>query len=325
MAKTVAGLKQRGAEKLLTARRRQQLAALPIKIMDRPPQRQPKPDWIRVRVPLSQEINRVRKILRSHKLATVCEEASCPNLAECFGGGTATFMILGEICTRRCAFCDVAHGIPLPADPEEPSNLAVAIAELGLNYVVITSVDRDDMADGGAAHFAACIKAVRDKMPDIRIEILVPDFRNRVEVALPVLLQTPPDVFNHNLETVSALYKKVRPGANYRHSLSLLKTWHERFPEVPAKSGLMLGLGETRPQLLEALSDLHQHGVSMLTLGQYLQPGPHHLPVQRYVPPEEFSELAVLAHDIGFSQVASGPLVRSSYHADLQAQSHTVS
>ena len=280
---------------------------------------QRKPPWIRARIPSGAAVQRVRGILRDRKLATVCEEAACPNLGECFHSGTATFMIMGEICTRRCPFCDVAHGRPLPLDAQEPLHLAEAVAELGLRYVVITSVDRDDLPDGGAAHFAACIREVRLRSPSITIEILVPDFRNQLALALPVLAQYPPNVLNHNLETVPRLYKAVRPGAIYQHSLQLLQQFREKQPAIPTKSGLMLGLGETTEEVEQVLLDLRAHNVSMLTLGQYLQPSKAHLPVQRFVTPEEFDELAALAHSMGFLQVASGPMVRSSYHADQQA------
>jgi lipoic acid synthetase len=280
---------------------------------------QRKPSWIRARIPSGAAVQRVRTILRDRKLATVCEEAACPNLGECFHSGTATFMIMGEICTRRCPFCDVAHGRPLPLDAEEPQRLAEAIAELNLRYVVITSVDRDDLPDGGAAHFADCIREVRHRSPSITVETLVPDFRNQLELALPILAQQPPDVLNHNLETVPRLYKATRPGAIYPHSLQLLQQFRQYQPSVPTKSGLMLGLGETQKEVEQVLRDLRAHEVSMLTLGQYLQPSKAHLPVQRFVSPSEFDELAQLAYSLGFSQVASGPMVRSSYHADQQA------
>jgi len=280
---------------------------------------QRKPAWIRARIPSGAAVQRVRTILRERKLATVCEEAACPNLGECFHGGTATFMIMGDICTRRCPFCDVAHGRPLPLDEQEPQRLAEAIAELGLRYVVITSVDRDDLPDGGAAHFANCIREVRQHSPTITVETLVPDFRNQLALALPILAQQPPDVLNHNLETVPRLYKSVRPGAIYQHSLQLLQRFRKLQPMIPTKSGLMLGLGETKAEVEQVLLDLRAHDVSMLTLGQYLQPSKAHLPVQRFVAPEEFDELAALARSLGFSQVASGPMVRSSYHADQQA------
>ena len=283
-----------------------------------------KPPWIRVRAGLGPEVQRIKRVLREHGLATVCEEASCPNLGECFGGGTATFMILGDICTRRCPFCDVGHGRPNPPDPREAERLAACIAELQLSYVVITSVDRDDLRDGGAGHFAACIRAVRERAPQIAIEILVPDFRGRMEPALELLSATPPEVFNHNLETVPALYRQVRPGADYRWSLRLLQEFGRRNPGVPTKSGLMVGLGETREQLLATLDDLREHGVEMLTIGQYLQPSRAHLPVQRYVHPDEFADYRDHGRRIGFRHVAAGPLVRSSYHADRQARGEEI-
>jgi lipoic acid synthetase len=294
-------------------------AKIPIKIVsvDQPLPR--KPAWIRVRMPDQPGVARLRQLLRSHGLHTVCEEASCPNLGECFSGGTATFMILGEVCTRRCPFCDVAHGRPLPPDAQEPQRLAQAIAAMKLKYVVITSVDRDDLRDGGARHFAECIQAARQASPGLRIETLVPDFRGRMEVALEILQAAPPDVLNHNLETVPRLYREVRPGADYAGSLHLLQEFKRRIPVIPTKSGLMLGLGETLEEIGEVMRDLRDHGCEMLTLGQYLQPTRHHLPVQRYVPPEEFEQLAELARQLGFSSVASGPLVRSSYHAEQQA------
>lgn len=286
-----------------------------------------KPDWIRVRLPAGSDasgVGRIKKILRHHKLATVCEEASCPNLGECFAGGTATFMIMGDICTRRCSFCDVAHGRPNPLDASEPENLAHAIAEMELNYVVITSVDRDDLPDGGAQHFVNCISAARAQSPQLTIEVLVPDFRTCQPLALHILAAAPPDIFNHNLETVPRLYKEVRPGANYQQSLDLLKQFTDTFPEIPGKSGLMLGLGEERDEVIAVLEDLRTHGVTMLTLGQYLQPSKAHLPVKCYVTPGEFAEYKSIAEQLGFKQVASGPLVRSSYHADLQAKGHEV-
>lgn len=283
-----------------------------------------KPDWLRVRISPSPEVERIKNILRSHKLATVCEEASCPNLSECFGGGTATFMIMGEICTRRCPFCDVGHGKPLPLDSDEPLNLAKAIAEMRLRYVVITSVDRDDLRDGGASHFADCIREARLLSPQLQIEILVPDFRGRMEPALEALTATPPDVFNHNMETVPRLYREVRPGANYQWSLRLMKEYKARNPDVLTKSGLMVGLGETKEELLAVLDDLRAHDVDMLTIGQYLQPSRNHLAVERFVHPDEFAEYAEYAYSIGFRHVASGPLVRSSYHADRQARGEEV-
>lgn len=284
-----------------------------------------KPEWLRVRINPSPEVDRIKGILRAHKLATVCEEASCPNLSECFGGGTATFMIMGEICTRRCPFCDVGHGKPLPLDGAEPRNLAEAIAEMALKYVVITSVDRDDLRDGGAGHFADCIREARALSPTLQIEVLVPDFRGRMEPALDALSATPPDVFNHNLETVPRLYREVRPGANYRWSLQLMREYKARNPGVLTKSGLMVGLGETREELLGVLDDLRAHDVEMLTVGQYLQPSRNHLAVDRFVHPDEFAEYASYAYSIGFKHVASGPLVRSSYHADRQVRGEEVS
>lgn len=278
-----------------------------------------KPSWIRVRSSNSQEFYEVKRILREQKLHTVCEEASCPNIGECFGKGTATFMILGDLCTRRCPFCDVAHGRPAPPDAGEPLHLAQSIAAMKLKYVVITSVDRDDLRDGGAQHFVDCIRQVRLLSPQTKIEILVPDFRGRLEVALEKLFASPPDVLNHNLETVPRLYKQCRPGADYVHSLKLLKDFKARFLEIPTKSGLMLGLGETDEEILEVLRDLRKHDVEMLTIGQYLQPSTGHLPVLRYVPPEGFKEFERAAIEMGFSNAACGPMVRSSYHADQQA------
>ncbi|ADC72457.1 lipoic acid synthetase [Thioalkalivibrio sp. K90mix] len=304
------GEKQRAADKV---------ARIPVKI--RPteqPQRKPK--WIRAQSQARPEVQRIKRILRDQKLHTVCEEASCPNLGECFAHGTATFMIMGDICTRRCPFCDVAHGRPEALDPDEPRHLAETIQALGLKYVVITSVDRDDLRDGGAGHFVDCIREVRTLNPTTKIEILVPDFRGRMDRALEIMHQAPPDVFNHNLETIPRLYREARPGADYQWSLELLKRFREQHPGVPTKSGLMLGLGETREELLEVLADLREHGCDMLTLGQYLQPSRHHLPVTRFLAPEEFDDLGEAAREMGFKQVASGPMVRSSYHADLQAQ-----
>ncbi|MCK9504046.1 MAG: lipoyl synthase [Porticoccaceae bacterium] len=283
-----------------------------------------KPDWLRVKISASPQVDRIKSILRKNKLATVCEEASCPNLSECFGGGTATFMIMGEICTRRCPFCDVGHGKPLPLDENEPSHLASAIAEMGLKYVVITSVDRDDLRDGGAAHFAHCIREARILSPALQIEILVPDFRGRMEPALDILSETPPDVFNHNMETVPRLYREARPGANYAWSLKLMKEYGARNPEVPTKSGLMVGLGETKDEMFRVLDDLRNNDVNMLTIGQYLAPSKNHLPVARFVHPDEFAEYAEYAYSIGFKHTASGPLVRSSYHADKQARGEDI-
>jgi len=300
---------QRGAAK--TAR-------IPVKIE---PTEKPlrKPAWIRARSTAGPEIQRLKKVLRENRLHTVCEEASCPNLGECFTQGTATFMIMGDICTRRCPFCDVAHGRPDPLDSDEPENLAQTIKAMELRYVVVTSVDRDDLRDGGAGHFVACIQAVRSANPHTQIEILVPDFRGRMDRALDILHQAPPDVFNHNLETVPRLYRKARPGSDYQWSLTLLKKFGQAHPEVPSKSGLMLGLGETIEEVEQVMQDLRDHDVDMLTLGQYLQPSKHHLPVDRFVHPDEFEALREVGERIGFSKVASGPMVRSSYHADQQA------
>ena len=283
-----------------------------------------KPPWLKIRISSSPKVQRIKDILREHKLSTVCEEASCPNLSECFGGGTATFMVMGEICTRRCPFCDVGHGKPNPLDAAEPAHLASAIAEMALNYVVITSVDRDDLRDGGAQHFADCIREARALSPELQIEILVPDFRGRMEPALDILSATPPDVFNHNLETVPRLYREARPGANYQWSLKLLREYKQLNAAVPTKSGLMVGLGETKDELLATLDDLREHDVEMLTVGQYLQPSKSHLPVARYVHPDEFEEYKDYAKAIGFKRVASGPLVRSSYHADKQVKGEVV-
>jgi lipoic acid synthetase len=280
-----------------------------------------KPDWIRVRLPAGNAVGLLKSRLRDRELVTVCEEASCPNIHECFSKGTATFMVLGDICTRRCSFCDVAHGRPRPPDAGEPARLARTVQEMNLKYVVITSVDRDDLRDGGAAHFADCISAVRAASPGIRVEILVPDFRGkgRREKALELLAATPPDVFNHNIETVEALYRNVRPGADYQWSLDLLALFKQQHPDIPTKSGIMLGLGEEREQVLRALQDLRRHNVDLVTIGQYLQPSAHHHPVMRYWTPQEFDDLGASAHAMGFSHVASGPLVRSSYHADQMA------
>ncbi|NRF65873.1 lipoyl synthase [Aquincola sp. S2] len=299
---------QRGA--LKTAR-------IPIKVEVAPAL--PKPGWIRVPLPQGERFRAVKQLLREGGLHTVCEEASCPNIGECFGKGTATFMVLGDLCTRRCPFCDVAHGRPKPPDPLEPQHLADTVARLGLKYVVITSVDRDDLRDGGAAHFAACIRAVRERSPGTRIEVLTPDFRGRATIALDILAADPPDVMNHNLETVPRLYAQARPGALYGHSLQLLQSFKQRCPQVPTKSGLMLGLGETDAEVFEVLQDMRLHGVDMLTVGQYLQPRPGNLSVQRYVEPPVFEALAAQARAMGFAHAACGPLVRSSYHADQQA------
>ena len=308
--KLVEGEKHRGADKV----RRIPVKVIPSETVLR------KPDWIRVRIPASSEVGRIKNILRTRKLASVCEEASCPNISECFSHGTATFMIMGEICTRRCPFCDVAHGKPLALDEDEPRQLAEAVAEMKLKYVVVTSVDRDDLKDSGAGHFADCISELRAHNPDTRVEVLVPDFRGRMEIALEILSNCPPDVFNHNLETVPRLYKKARPGADYQWSLALLKQYKQLNPSVLTKSGLMLGLGETLDEVREVMRDMRDHDVDMVTLGQYLQPSRDHLALERYVHPDEFAELARDAKALGFSHVASGPLVRSSYHADLQAK-----
>ena len=303
--------KQRGAEK--TAR-------IPIKIV--PAERLKKPEWIRIKLGAGAEaerFNEIKDTLREHKLHTVCEEASCPNIHECFGKGTATFMIMGDICTRRCPFCDVGHGRPLPLDANEPANLAKTIAAMRLNYVVITSVDRDDLRDGGAQHFVDVIRAVREKSPATTIETLVPDFRGRMEVALDALGQSLPDVLNHNLETVPRLYKQARPGADYQHSLDFLHEFKRRYPQVPTKSGLMVGLGETDEEILGVMRDLRAHGVEMLTIGQYLAPSGHHLPVTRYVHPDIFAMYEREALAMGFTGAACAPMVRSSYWADPQA------
>lgn len=306
----VEGEKLRGANKL---------RRIPVKVV--PAAELPeKPPWLRVKIPVSPRIAELRRKLRNHKLASVCEEASCPNLGECFSNGTATFMIMGDICTRRCPFCDVAHGKPRPLDQDEPAELARAIHDLELTYVVITSVDRDDLKDSGAGHFAACIRETRRLNPGIQVEILVPDFRGRMDIALQTLKLTPPDVFNHNLESIPRLYRKVRPGADYAWSLRLLREFKQLHPDIPTKSGLMLGLGETLEEVREVMRDLRGHEVDMLTLGQYLQPSRHHLPVARFVHPSEFDELRKYGESLGFRHVASGPLVRSSYHADQQAR-----
>lgn len=306
--------KEKGAAKL---------ARIPIKIQSDQPRLQ-KPDWIRVKLPSESQALKIKALLNQHRLHTVCEEASCPNLPECFGSGTATFMIMGDQCTRRCSFCDVAHGRPNPLDPAEPKNLAAAVKTMQLKYVVITSVDRDDLRDGGAEHFIQCIQAVRAENPDTKIEILVPDFRGRLDKALDILVQAPADIFNHNIETSLRLYKQARPGSDYQHSLKLLLEHKRRLPHIPTKSGMMLGLGETDEEVEQVLADLRAHEVDMLTLGQYLQPSQHHLAVDRYVTPQQFEYFKQLAKKIGFSQVASGPLVRSSYHADKQAMGEVV-
>ena len=305
--------KQKGAAK--TAR-------IPIKVVA-PAERLKKPEWIRVKAGhapgAASRFSEVKQILRENDLHTVCEEASCPNIGECFGKGTATFMILGDLCTRRCPFCDVGHGKPLPPDAEEPIKLARTIAALNLKYVVITSVDRDDLRDGGAQHFADCIRAVRALSPATTIEVLVPDFRGRLDIAVDILAAQPPDVLNHNLETVPRLYKQARPGADYAHSLALLRDFKAQHPAIPTKSGLMVGLGETDEEILDVMRDLRAHGADMLTIGQYLAPSGHHLPVLRYAHPDTFAMFGREAAAMGFSHAACGPMVRSSYHADLQA------
>ncbi len=308
-APVVAGVKLRGAEKM---------ARIPVKfeatsVMPR------KPKWIRTRLGNATEVERIKKTLREQDLHTVCEEASCPNLSECFSKGTATFMIMGDICTRRCPFCDVAHGRPNALDENEPAKLAKTIAAMKLKYVVITSVDRDDLKDGGAAHFAACIRESRIASPQLKIEVLVPDFRGRMDPALAIFKDTPPDVFNHNLETVPRLYKRARPGSDYQWSLDLLARFKSLHSGVPTKSGLMLGLGETSEEIEQVMQDLRAHQVDMLTLGQYLQPSKNHLPVEAFIHPDEFDRLRVVGEKMGFAHVASGPMVRSSYHADQQA------
>lgn len=305
----IAGEKLRGAEKM---------ARIPVKIeVTTTPLR--KPDWIRVRLPAGNKVQELKQTLRENKLHTVCEEASCPNLSECFSRGTATFMIMGDICTRRCPFCDVAHGRPLELDQDEPRHLAETIAAMKLKYVVITSVDRDDLRDGGAGHFVDCIKEIRSTTPNTQIEVLVPDFRGRMDIAIELMSSNPPDVFNHNLETIPDLYRKVRPGSDYQWSLDLIKKFKAAQPQVHTKSGLMLGIGESIEQVQQVLRDLKEHDCDMITLGQYLQPSLNHLPVERYVHPDEFDALREFGEDLGFSNVASGPLVRSSYHADVQA------
>ena len=307
----VQGEKLKGADKV---------ARIPIKVV---PSKsvQRKPSWIRAKAPTGDRVRQLKSTLRENNLYTVCEEASCPNLGECFSRGTATFMIMGDICTRRCPFCDVGHGRPNPLDTKEPQNLAKTIQGMGLRYVVITSVDRDDLRDGGAQHFVDCIETTRRLSPQIQIEILVPDFRGRMDVALQILTQALPDVFNHNLESVPSLYKKIRPGSDYQWSLDLLKKFKQIHPDVPTKSGLMLGLGEEIYEVKQVLRDMRDHDINMLTLGQYLQPSLDHLAVERFVTPDEFDQLGEYARSIGFDQVASGPMVRSSYHADLQAES----
>ena len=306
------GVREQGAEKI----------ARNTASFDADAPRLRKPPWIRVRLPSGNAVAELKSKLRHRQLVTVCEEATCPNIHECFSKGTATFMILGEVCTRRCSFCDVAHGRPLPPDPDEPGRLAATIRDMELKYIVLTSVDRDDLRDGGAGHFAECIDRVREVNPGIRLEILVPDFRGKgkIERALEILSASPPDVFNHNLETVESLYRDVRPGADYQWSLDLLSRFKQQHPDIPTKSGIMLGLGEDREQVEKTLKDLRNHKVEMITIGQYLQPSAHHHPVMRYWTPEEFESLSEFGYGLGFTHMACGPLVRSSYHADLMAQ-----
>lgn len=304
------GIKYRGKEKV---------ERIPIKVIPST-KVQRKPSWIRAQAPTSENVKTLKKVLREQKLVTVCEEAACPNLGECFNHGTATFMIMGDICTRRCPFCDVAHGRPLPLDASEPQHLSDTIKAMQLKYVVITSVDRDDLKDGGAGHFIDCIKAVREQSPNIQIEILTPDFRGRMDRALEIMEKAPPDVFNHNLETVPRLYKKARPGADYQWSLDLLAAFKKAHPKVPTKSGLMLGLGETFAEVEAVMQDLRDHHCDMLTLGQYLQPSLNHLAVEQFIHPDDFAMFEKRGYEMGFTHVASGPMVRSSYHADLQAK-----
>lgn len=297
---------------------KEKLSRIPIKI-ETNSERLRKPDWIRIKLPTNNKVEKLKSLLRAHRLVTVCEEASCPNLSECFSHGIATFMIMGDKCTRRCTFCDVGHGRPDPLDPHEPQRLADTIDQMGLQFVVITSVDRDDLRDGGAKHFVECILAARKQVPGLKIEILVPDFRGRMEKALIALEKGLPDVFNHNVETVPRLYKAIRPGSDYLWSLTLLKEFKSRFSNIPTKSGLMVGLGETKEEIIEVMQAMRAHEVDMLTIGQYLQPTPYHAPVLRYVTPDEFNEYTRIGKAMGFNSIASGPLVRSSYHADKQA------
>ena len=311
------GTKLRDADKL---------AHIPIKVVSSTRESMlRKPSWLRIKLPKSSDrIDNIKNSLRKHELHSVCEEASCPNLSECFHHGTATFMILGDICTRRCPFCDVGHGRPLAPNPDEAKKLALSLQDMKLKYVVITSVDRDDLRDGGAQQFADCVKEINEKSPKTKVEILVPDFRGRMDRALEILNQHPPHVFNHNMETAPRLYTKARPGANYQWSLDLLKKFGEANPEVPTKSGLMVGLGETNEEILQVMQDLRDHGVTMLTIGQYLQPSKDHLPVERYVHPDDFDMFQKEAMKMGFEHAACGPLVRSSYHADKQAAGEEV-
>ena len=303
------GVKHTGASK--TAR-------IPIKVVPLE-EKLKKPEWIRAKLPNPKKFFEIKDILREHQMHTVCEEAACPNISECFSKGTATFMIMGDMCTRRCPFCAVGHGRPNPLDPEEPQNLANSVRAMKLRYVVITSVDRDDLRDGGAQHFADCITAIREASPTTKIEILVPDFRGRLDIALKILAQTPPDVMNHNLETHPRLYKQARPGADYKHSLELLRRYKEMMPHIPTKSGIMVGLGETDDEIREIMDDMRAHNIEMITIGQYLQPSDGHLPVLRYVTPDMFKQFEREAYAKGFTNAACGAMVRSSYHADEQA------
>lgn len=304
----ITGVKLRGAEKV---------ARIPVKVI--PTVEVPrKPDWIRVKMTAPDEVQRIKDTLRAQKLHTVCEEAACPNLPECFGGGTATFMIMGDICTRRCPFCDVAHGRPKALDADEPRHMAETIANLGLKYAVITSVDRDDLLDGGAQHFVDCILATRELSPNTLLEILVPDFRGRMDVALKIMAECPPDVFNHNIETVPRLYKAMRPGSDYQHSLNLLKRFKQERPDIPTKCGLMVGLGETEPEVLALLDDLKAHDVDYITIGQYLQPSKQHAAIDRFVTPEEFERYTAHGQALGFRNIWAAPMVRSSYFSDKQ-------
>ncbi len=298
-------------------RNEEKLARIPVKIENNDPPL-PKPPWLKIRLNNDPKINALKKSFRERGLVTVCEEANCPNLSECFSQGIATFMIMGDRCTRRCAFCDVAHGRPDPLNPNEPQEVAEKVAQMGLSYIVLTSVDRDDLRDGGSEHFAECIRALRSRVPTIKVEILVPDFRGRMDKALNAFKTCTPDVFNHNLETVPRLYKQARAGSDYQWSLMLLERFKNDHPQIPTKSGLMLGLGENNDEIIEVLQDLRKHKVDMVTIGQYLAPSKHHMAVDRYVSPEEFNKLGEIAKEIGFSNVASGPFVRSSYHADQQ-------
>ena len=305
-------------------RGKDKLSRIPVKVNTNT-NKQKKPDWIKIKLKNNKAVSELKKKINQANLNTVCQEANCPNLYECYNHKTASFMIMGDKCTRRCSFCDVAHGRPDQLDPKEPENLAKIIKDLGLKYVVITSVDRDDLRDGGALHFTQCIKKIRDVSPNTKIEILVPDFRGRMEKALNILKTEPADVFNHNIETAPSLYKQARPGSDYQWSLNLLKEHYNLFPDIPTKSGMMLGLGETDKEVIQVMQDLRNHNVSMLTLGQYLQPSNFHMPVDRFVTPQQFDDFKTIGLDLGFNHVASGPLVRSSYHADLQAAGEDVS